>query len=92
MLRVLPRPPRLPTLSRMGPRNAATSDTLFTSLNWLRDFRKRRPDVIISYPSESPSEFWEVSLPGASAIAFSSVETMVAALEEIEAKDARMHG
>ena len=52
-------------------------------LNQLREFRAAHPEIIISYPSETPSGLWEVSLPEASCMAFDSVSIMMRALSEV---------
>lgn len=72
----------------MGP-HTANIDPLFEDLRQLREYRRAHPDVIFTYPSESPSELWEVSLPGASAMSFSGIGPMLAALEEYDRVAAR---
>ena len=65
----------------MGPSNADEADTLVISLQRLREIRQARPEMIVTYPSDTPSRLWGVSLPGMPAMAFSDVSTMIEALD-----------
>jgi hypothetical protein len=74
----------------MGPHNfqyasesdaPTRTDPLFDDLRWLRGYRGAHPEAIITYPSESPSHLWEVSLPGAATMAFGSIGAMRGALD-----------
>jgi len=65
----------------MGPYPA---DPLFDVLNRLALYRRAHPDVIVTRPADNLSGLWEVSMPGASAMAFDSVERLVDVLESTE--------
>jgi hypothetical protein len=53
------------------------------SLLWLRNFRADHPEVLITYPTETMSGLWEVSLPDSACLAFDSVTVMRRALCEV---------
>jgi hypothetical protein len=44
-----------------------------------KKFRDDHPEAIITYPSESASGLWELSLPGLATQAFGSLDAMVSA-------------
>lgn len=71
------------TLSDMSqpPRrkNQVTDD-----VNWLFRWRKANPTAIITRPSESRSELWEVSRPDETTVAFDSLRGMRRVLGEVE--------
>jgi hypothetical protein len=53
------------------------SDALRATLARAEQFREEHPEAIITYPTESGSGLWELSLPGQATQAFSSLDAMV---------------
>jgi hypothetical protein len=54
-------------------------DAMSATLARAKQFREEHPEAIITYPSESASGLWELSLPGQATQAFRSLDAMVSA-------------
>jgi hypothetical protein len=50
------------------------------NIKWLWKYRNEHPEVIITYPTDTPSGYWEVSQPGNGTMAFDSITGMRRAL------------
>jgi hypothetical protein len=63
------------------------ADRLFSELDELQKFRDAHPEVIITYPSDTGSGLWEVSVPDTSTMAFDGISLMLRALTALYDKE-----
>lgn len=71
----------------MGPYDGPEMTTLARTMNRLAAYRRKNPEVIITPPSQTLSHLWEVSMPGASAMAFDTVERLLDALPPVDSRN-----